>query len=142
MKAARLVWSGNFRWISQRSWELADAMSQAVLMRMVLDVAVWQLFILRGWVGFPYGLVYQVSLHSFSPEVCFDKMWSGRYTCPVPYIDSDLIKPFVSIISMRRVYPTARATSRLVMDLVRLQTITEIVQSEVMTTSEDMPELC
>jgi len=101
-------------------------MSQAVLMRMVLDVTVWQLFILRGWVGFPYGLVYQVSLHSFSAEVCFDKMWSGRYTCPVPYIDSDLIKPFVSIISMRRVYPTARATSRLVVDLVRLQAITRL----------------
>jgi hypothetical protein len=41
MKAARPVWSGRFRWISQRSWGLAGAMSQAVLMRIVLDVAVW-----------------------------------------------------------------------------------------------------
>jgi hypothetical protein len=83
-------------------------------------------FILHGRVGFPHGLVYRVSLHSFSPEVCFDKMWSGQYTCPIPYIDSDLIKSFVSIIFMCRAYSTARTTSRSVMDLVRLRKMTRL----------------
>lgn len=95
------------------------------------------LFTLRGRVGFLHGLVYRVSLHSFSPEVCFDKMWSGRYTCPVPYIDSDLIKSFVSIIFMCRAYSTARTTSHSVMDLSLTEKNDEIVQSKIMTTNKD-----
>jgi hypothetical protein len=97
-------------------------------MSMVLALAEWAASVHPAWAGWVFRMVLYigVSLHSFSLEACFDKMWSGRYTCSVPYIDSDLIKSFVSIIFVCRAYLTARTTSHPVMGLVRLKEITRL----------------
>ena len=51
------------------------AISQALLMRVVLDLTVWAVVVRPAWADwFLHCLVYGVSLHSFGPEVCFDKM--------------------------------------------------------------------
>src|SRR3954454_6256322 len=62
-------------------------------------------------------------------------MWSGRYSCPVPYINSNLIKSFISIISWAGVFDGENNVAS--SNGFSSTKNNEIVQSRIMTTNED-----